>query len=68
MSSELKKATDLLLNKIYIQKGSLFENLVLHVTKNHLKNEILVTYKTINLNNDTTPVMELNKFLESHYI
>jgi hypothetical protein len=69
MTDELNKAKELLLNKTFTQKGTKFQNKVELVSFKDIENsEILVTYKTLNNNSHTTPTMELNQFLGSHFI
>ena len=69
MTYELKNAQELLLNKIFIQKGTNFKNRVDLVSfKLPNSKEIIVTYYTLDSKTNRTPVMELNEFIANHFI
>lgn len=69
MTDEFNKAKELLLNKTFTQKGgSGFQNYVNHVTFDKSRNEIRVSFKTINHDKDTIASMELSEFKGKHVI
>jgi hypothetical protein len=69
MTDELKNASELLLNKTFVQKVTGFHNKVTMVSyKLPNSSEIRVTYFTLNKNSHTTPTMEYKEFLENHII
>ncbi len=70
MKSEINliEAKELLLNKVFIQKGNKFQNKVTDVTFDEIKQCIVVGYKTLNSDKVTSPNMELNQFIGNHII
>lgn len=69
MIDNIRDAQELLLGKIFIQKGSKFQNRVDLVSYKEIgSDEIVVTYKTLNNNSHTNAIMEVNQFLGNHFI